>query len=817
MKHLIYTSITLLFLVCSINKSISQSYSGFRTGSFAGIHGALFNPAFIADNRLKYDINLASFNLGVGNNFLTINNSALFNPNKFNEPDFQDKYITQNLDGKIKNAFINVDVLGPSFFTAISDRDAIGFYTRTRGMVNISGIDQNTAEIAYRDLRDEELLLPISGDQALINQNLWTEYAVPYARIVHNDGEHVIKVGATLKLLQGISSLYVSATDYTYTHKNRDTMINLVGNVSYGRSQNTFWQDGGPKFKFEQAGIGLDLGILYEFRPKHDEQTYELDGIKNIVPKYKDIYKLKLGFSITDIGTIRYRKSDRSRDYITNTSVMDLDLFKNLTSFEDLDTRIENVPGNAPNESNRNTFSMNLPLALNFLLDYNIGKGFYLNVNPIIALKTGKSDINKTNFFTNYALTPRWESRWFGVYVPIEYNTYTDFNTGISLRLGPVFVGSANILSNLSAGETNKFDIAGGVKIPIPYARPRDKDQDGVSDKLDLCLTLKGNWETKGCPDRDKDGILDDYDKCPDVPGIKAFSGCPDRDNDGIQDAEDLCPDAAGKIEFSGCPDRDNDGVADKDDRCPDIAGIKSFNGCPDSDKDGIADIDDNCPEIAGPLANIGCPYVDTDLDGVLDKDDRCPTVKGPIENYGCPYTDTDEDGILDKDDACPNIKGPNENKGCPYSDTDGDGIIDLEDKCPATPGPATNFGCPAIEEQVKEVLKTAFDNLEFETGKAIIRESSYISLNELANLLIKKPEYRLLIEGHTDNVGSRESNMTLSRNRANSVKAYLINQGVDELQLKTDYYGPDKPIDTNDTPEGRQRNRRVEFNVYFL
>ncbi|MFN5069750.1 MAG: OmpA family protein, partial [Bacteroidota bacterium] len=255
----------------------------------------------------------------------------------------------------------------------------------------------------------------------------------------------------------------------------------------------------------------------------------------------------------------------------------------------------------------------------------------------------------------------------------------------------------------------------------------------------------------------------------------------------------------------------------DKDDRCPDIAGIKSFNGCPDSDKDGIADIDDNCPEIAGPLANIGCPYVDTDLDGVLDKDDRCPTVKGPIENYGCPYTDTDEDGILDKDDACPNIKGPNENKGCPYSDTDGDGIIDLEDKCPATPGPATNFGCPAIEEQVKEVLKTAFDNLEFETGKAIIRESSYISLNELANLLIKKPEYRLLIEGHTDNVGSRESNMTLSRNRANSVKAYLINQGVDELQLKTDYYGPDKPIDTNDTPEGRQRNRRVEFNVYFL
>jgi OOP family OmpA-OmpF porin len=55
-----------------------------------------------------------------------------------------------------------------------------------------------------------------------------------------------------------------------------------------------------------------------------------------------------------------------------------------------------------------------------------------------------------------------------------------------------------------------------------------------------------------------------------------------------------------------------------------------------------------------------------------------------------------------------------------------------------------------------------------------------------------------------------------LSRNRANSVKAYLLNKGVTESQIKTNYYGPDKPIDTNDTPEGRQHNRRVEFNVFF-
>lgn len=816
MKKYILTALLFGAMLISHQVSVAQSYSGFRTGSFAGIHGALFNPAFIADNRLKYDVNLLSFNFTAGNNFLTIDNSALFNPKKFSEEGFKDKYVTQNLDGSTKNVFVNIDLMGPAFMLTLSDKDAIGFYMRTRGMVNIDGIDQGTAEIAWRDLRDDEILKPFGGEHAMINQNLWTEYAIPYARVVHNDGVNVIKLGGTLKLLQGVVGTYASVKDYTYTHLNRDTMINMKGIVGYGRSQNTFWQPEGFKYRFEQAGIGLDLGIIYEYRPDYEEMKYDLDGVKDIMPKYTDVYKFKLGFSITDLGSIRYKKSDRSRDYIDNTPVMDLDLFKNLASFEDMDVRIENVPGNVPDAANKTKFSMNLPLALNFLADYRIGKGFYLNFNPIVALKTGKSDVSKTHYFTNFSLTPRWENRWFGVYLPVDYNTYLKFNAGLALRMGPVFVGSNNILSNLGSGETNKVDIAGGIKVPIPYPKPKDKDKDGVSDKLDLCPNLKGRWETKGCPDRDGDGVLDDDDKCPDVPGLKAFAGCPDKDGDGIQDSEDECPDQAGKLELRGCPDRDNDGIADKNDRCPDQPGTAAFNGCPDTDKDGIADVDDDCPDIAGPKENNGCPYADTDGDGVLDKDDRCPTVKGPVENYGCPYVDTDGDGILDKDDTCPTIAGPIENKGCPYSDTDGDGVIDLEDECPATPGPASNKGCPVIEEEVKEILKTVFDNLEFETGKAVIRESSFESLNELATLLIKKPEYKLLIEGHTDNVGSRESNMTLSRNRANAVMAYLLNKGVKESQLKTNYYGPDKPIDTNSTPEGRQRNRRVEFKVYF-
>jgi outer membrane protein OmpA-like peptidoglycan-associated protein len=113
-------------------------------------------------------------------------------------------------------------------------------------------------------------------------------------------------------------------------------------------------------------------------------------------------------------------------------------------------------------------------------------------------------------------------------------------------------------------------------------------------------------------------------------------------------------------------------------------------------------------------------------------------------------------------------------------------------------------------------VLKTAFDNLEFEIGKDIILESSKISLSELADVLKKKPTWKLEIAGHTDNQGDDNANLVLSKKRAESLKNYLISQGIDGGRLITLYFGEKNPIAGNDTPEGRQKNRRVEMKVVF-
>jgi len=120
------------------------------------------------------------------------------------------------------------------------------------------------------------------------------------------------------------------------------------------------------------------------------------------------------------------------------------------------------------------------------------------------------------------------------------------------------------------------------------------------------------------------------------------------------------------------------------------------------------------------------------------------------------------------------------------------------------------------IEKEVIEVLKTAFDNLEFEVSKDIILAGSFASLDELAGVLLKKPTWKLEISGHTDNAGDDDSNLILSKKRAEAVKTYLVGKGIDTSRFIILYFGESKPIADNSTAEGRAKNRRVEMKIVF-
>lgn len=246
--------------------------------------------------------------------------------------------------------------------------------------------------------------------------------------------------------------------------------------------------------------------------------------------------------------------------------------------------------------------------------------------------------------------------------------------------------------------------------------------------------------------------------------------------------------------------DRDGDGIIDPEDECPDDPedhdGYEDEDGCPedqDSDGDGIPDTRDDCvlePEDAdGYLDTDGCPEPDNDVDGILDESDRCAN------------DPEDPDGFQDED-------------GCPDRDNDADTLLDVNDQCPNEPGPVDERGCPRVYQDV-EVTATAIrinQKIFFEFDRAVIRPVSFPILDTVAQVLRDYPDINVEIQGHTDSQGNDDYNMRLSQSRAESVREYLINKGIDSRRLTARGYGETRPIDSNRTSAGRANNRRVEF-----
>ncbi len=242
-------------------------------------------------------------------------------------------------------------------------------------------------------------------------------------------------------------------------------------------------------------------------------------------------------------------------------------------------------------------------------------------------------------------------------------------------------------------------------------------------------------------------------------------------------------------------------------------AGVEVAVVRKDTDADGIPDDIDRCPTVPGPAENFGCPWGDRDKDGIPDNLDACPDQPGIPELKGCPDVDTDKDGIPDRLDKCPTVAGIPELQGCPDKDSDGDGIPDRLDKCPTVPGVAPD-GCPKKYSlvSVKADRIEIKQQIRFAASKATILRPSFPLLNQVAAALRDSPQIKIRIEGHTDNSGVKSKNQKLSGARAEAVKAYLVDHGIDETRLTALGYGSSKPIASNATKAGKAMNRRVEF-----
>lgn len=260
--------------------------------------------------------------------------------------------------------------------------------------------------------------------------------------------------------------------------------------------------------------------------------------------------------------------------------------------------------------------------------------------------------------------------------------------------------------------------------------------------------------------------------------------------------------------------DRDRDGIKDDEDDCPDQP----------EDKDGFQDTKSESPE-----GQYGCPDPDNDGDGILDEDDDCPNnpedKDGDADTDGCPETrdgDRDRDGIWDSKDQCPDEPedkdGFEDKDGCPDLDNDKDGIPDAIDACRDVPGVKENYGCPPEENKkviISENSILILEKVQFATGSAKILEQSFGIIDAVADTLKQHGEFTLVeVQGHADERAADDYNLRLTKDRAKSVVAALVQRGVTQNRLRGQGYGEYCPLDDGKNNEAYEKNRRVEFKI---
>ena len=827
-------------------KAFSQDFLGYSNSNYAGVSGIDLNPATIADSRHKFDMTLVGFSFNISNNYLGLNKAGYKYLRSGDTTEFKKElYLTERINSDRKSVFLSHQLVLPSFMLTLSPKHAIALNVRERTFLNIDGLEPELAHQLYMELQDTANWgKRFLNERVSIQQMTWIEYGATYARVLMEDNDKFLKAGARIKFLQGMWAAYTYINDFDYTFENDSVMSVYSTNVNFGYSKTFTLEEDMAKYVFgSKPSFGFDLGAVYEWRPEREKFRYDMDGEKGLDMRSKNKYKLKAGFSVLDIGSVKFEKATVG-DFDADIQNWLIDTLHADTSMNPMDGIADIIAKKFKESSNERDFKMNLPTALSLQVDYNIWKDFYANFTTYYAFKFSKNT-DKVHDITTFSLTPRWDHKWFGVFLPVSYNAYRNLNLGLSARLGPLIVGTNNLAPFLGSKDIFSADFHFLLKIPIFYKMPKDKDKDKISNKKDKCKDVPGTWEFMGCPDRDLDHIPDNADDCPDVPGLPEFSGCPDRDGDKIIDKKDSCPDIAGMAEFFGCPDRDGDKIIDMRDSCPDDAGIPEFFGCPDRDGDKIIDKHDLCPDSVGTVEFFGCP--DRDGDGVRDLEDRCPDKPGPKENDGCPLAKlhlldakgniiatatVDKDGkfnftqlpvdeqvlfnLESYDVLIVNEVSVNTGKMVRVARRGADGYFHFENLA-AEDSKLGKMDIPDTQIQLKkdeaEKVMKAMTSLEFDFGKDVIRASSMDGLDLLAELLEQNSEWRLKLSGHTDNVASVQFNMKLSQKRVESVKNYLVKKKrIDANRIVLKWYGPAQPIAPNDTEEGKQKNRRVEF-----
>ncbi|MCF8232212.1 MAG: DUF5723 family protein [Bacteroidales bacterium] len=451
----------------------AQDRLGLKLGDYAGINGVHLNPASISNSRYYLDVNIAGSGIFVNNNYVYLPKEN-YSPTTFLKenptfPTFNDehgnkRYLDEWYNKDLKDGYINLRALGPSAMVAYG-RHAFGFYSSARSMIRSKGVPYEVAKLGYEDF-DYDPLFNVNFinevDMHLEVLNM-AEVGVTYSNIIFARNFDKLDVGMTFKYLKPHSGMKFYTDNVDYLLPNNETLrvfdmngqVRMALPVNY--DNNNFPDNEGL---FKGHGLGFDLGLVYT-KTKSIQRRY--DRFNRLCRQRVYDYDYRIGVSLLDVGYVNFNRNVQVHRY-ENASV----LWENLQdfNFENTNQVMEEVSKqffDDPQASNtgEEEFTLALPSALSAQFDYHFRDNWYVNSSLIYGLNSGANGYNRPH---NFAVTPRYQTDYFGVNLPVSLYNFRQPRVGLSARVYFLTVGTSNIGHYLGATEMNGMDFYVSVK-----------------------------------------------------------------------------------------------------------------------------------------------------------------------------------------------------------------------------------------------------------------------------------------------------------------------------------------------------------------
>lgn len=453
----------IFFLLCIVPLTglRGQEQIGLRLNFLSGIQAVRMNPAAPATTPYRWEVNLLEASSFVSNNYVFFRNARLtdlFNseltsnillaPELSNPETMPPGHLVLDFynDSKKRFAYSSVTIGGPSFYYKIDRYNSIGLVTGMRFIASAAGIDNNLSYYRFNQFRADEKFTVSPFQAGMLG---FSEVGLNYT-LSAPAPEGTFNLGITAKFLRGYDGLFFSS-------KNEFEMARVIGNgvsgsgarLKFGYTDNLTAEE--YRLKASGSGIGFDIGMFVT-----------VDGFE------AGEYIWKIGFSILDVGEVRFKETAERHNARLGRSGFELfpQNYSNVKGLKDLDAAVRGFSFDLTRDSastfQDNSVSIMLPSAISLQVDHAILPTLFIGGLIHHYLPLGDNGVRRGSLV---AIAPRFENKWIALSAPVSLYNWQQLRFGAAIRLGPFTIGTDHLGGWMSRKDLYSGDLYAGISL----------------------------------------------------------------------------------------------------------------------------------------------------------------------------------------------------------------------------------------------------------------------------------------------------------------------------------------------------------------